>query len=1332
MAGMDVEQLNIRIQSDASSAVSAIDNLIGALGRLNHVSLGDITASLGSLSKMASAIGTLGGASTANIVAVGNSVGILSESLKAIDFGNLSQLKVLGDAIGRLNSAGKNGQSVVAAGQAVKIVSDQLRDIPGYGSVETLNAVSVAISKLATAGRNGESIVAAGQAVRLLASSLQGVTVDPAFLQMLSQLATAIASLASKTGKRYAEDFIALATGLERLFQVLARAPTISAETIRAIEAVSRLDSENVKAANGFMRMADSADRGASSLRNYSNSAGRGSSFTHSFASRLAFAIGRFRQIYYMVRRIASFFGKMVDSAMEYVEVLNYFNAAFEQVASRSGEIFGDAGQEAGEAFTNRFAAEAEKLTEKMSGYSVSASGMVVNTMGTTLGMNPATMMNYQAVFAQMASSMGVSSDVAVDLSRALTEIGADLASVRNMDFETTWKNLQSGLVGMSRAVDKFGANIRNVNLQQKLTDLGIEANIQSMNQQDKALLRTIIILENSQYAWGDLADTLQQPANQMRMLRSGLANLGRTIGNLLLPIVAAALPYINAFVIALQKMFETLVGLMGIEFDWGSMGGAAIDSEWADYLEDTADGFTAAADAAEEYKNQLLGFDEINKLGNESGSGSSADGGAGGAIASGALENALRAALDAYQKVWDESYANVNNRINEIAQNIIDWFGKIKVALQPALDALKRLWDEVLKPLAQWKWDVLKDFYNDFLKPVAEWVIGEGVPRLVDLLVRLYESIDWEAFRNAIDRLWKALEPLVTATFDGVITFLETLSPVATYAFEGAIAFFNNVAKVLESIDPAVLKLLGEVLAAAAGIKMVGGLFGITGLSSLLGLGGKGAKGLFGGKSFLTGLLGLGGKALLASFVADVVNEGIQDLWTDGGKKENHGLALWGEWASNAAVNVAGGAALGAKGGLIGVLIGTMVGLTKTLATFEDSKGEGFDDKLRTGAELTKELSFTGLKILGARLHGMSLEEFDEQLVKEEARAEREQAQRDRERSLRTYFRRNQLNKSVWDRLAGDNETEVNNYGIRESGAMTNYDNAVNALRRKQMDKRRANSMLAWQSIFDGVKQTFRNAAPGLTAEMDKHNRVIEAKAALSGKSTKDAYVTGFGSLGTEISQKLNEAQQIIRKHSAPMTADAKTAAANTKKGFTDTLGTIGTELHKSLSGMNNTIGSILSYGKVKASLGGVVTAFHNTFGEAMNAAVAQYNAMASNMNRSATMNGTNVMRMTAVPMAYANGGVVEDGFFFANSHELIGTFSNGRTAVANNEQIIAGIEGGVARGMAQVLMSGAMSGGQNGQPVEVTITVDSETLYRATLRGQSKYNSRYHMTTR
>ena len=68
---------------------------------------------------------------------------------------------------------------------------------------------------------------------------------------------------------------------------------------------------------------------------------------------------------------------------------------------------------------------------------------------------------------------------------------------------------MSSGLTGMSRALDKYGVNIRNANMQQELARLGIDANVSSMTQADKTILRTIILLNSSKYAWGDLASTI-------------------------------------------------------------------------------------------------------------------------------------------------------------------------------------------------------------------------------------------------------------------------------------------------------------------------------------------------------------------------------------------------------------------------------------------------------------------------------------------------------------------------------------------------------------------------------------------------------------------------------------------------------------------------------------------------------------------------------------------------------------------------------------------------------------------------------------------------------
>lgn len=92
-----------------------------------------------------------------------------------------------------------------------------------------------------------------------------------------------------------------------------------------------------------------------------------------------------------------------------------------------------------------------------------------------------------------------------------------------------------------------------------------------------------------------------------------------------------------------------------------------------------------------------------------------------------------------------------------------------------------------------------------------------------------------------------------------------------------------------------------------------------------------------------------------------------------------------------------------------------------------------------------------------------------------------------------------------------------------------------------------------------------------------------------------------------------------------------------------------------------------------------------------------------------------------------YASGGFIEEGPFYMNRGEMVGKFSNGKTAVANNQQITEGIKQAVMEGMAQVMMN-SNAGGNSAPPViENVFKCDSETLYRMTQVGKAKHGQRY-----
>ena len=149
-------------------------------------------------------------------------------------------------------------------------------------------------------------------------------------------------------------------------------------------------------------------------------------------------------------------FKDMFEKSSELLEDFNFFDQAFKQVADKAGKSWSEAGFSSAEEYANSFSKRARELTSKMSGFDISDTGVLTaNKSGLSLGMDPSTLLNAQATFAQISSSMGTTSEQAANLSDALTMLGADLASLRNEDFSKVYDNLTSGLTGMSRAVDK-------------------------------------------------------------------------------------------------------------------------------------------------------------------------------------------------------------------------------------------------------------------------------------------------------------------------------------------------------------------------------------------------------------------------------------------------------------------------------------------------------------------------------------------------------------------------------------------------------------------------------------------------------------------------------------------------------------------------------------------------------------------------------------------------------------------------------------------------------------------------------------------------------------
>lgn len=436
-------------------------------------------------------------------------------------------------------------------------------------------------------------------------------------------------------------------------------------------------------------------------------------------------SIGMFYAKFFLAIRAVKGLGNAIKSSMGMLETYNYFDNVIQTLSKKQVESMGDIGTDSAKAYYDSFYEEYSKqardLTRKMSGYEIDERGMMRLGDATNLGLDPNMLMNYQAQFAQLATSIGTSADNGMKLSRALSEISADLASVKNMDFKDVMDNVSSGMVGMSRSVDKFGINVRNTALQEKLYELGIDKSIAKMSQADKALLRTIVILDSSRYAWGDLSRTLDAPANQLRVLQASFASLSRTIGSMFLGVLQQILPYINAVVIALQRLAQYIIDFFGIKIP-NVTSQAGDMSNFADVIEEASDNLGTGASNAKKLKQNLLGIDELNII-NDSGSSAS---GSPGTSATPELQKALDAILDEYQKVWDEAYAQVENKAQKHAQAIIDAFKKGDWRGLGSYIA-----DNLAKALEAIPWDKIKKGAGELGKDVAEFMNGLFDPRL-------------------------------------------------------------------------------------------------------------------------------------------------------------------------------------------------------------------------------------------------------------------------------------------------------------------------------------------------------------------------------------------------------------------------------------------------------------------------------------------------------------------------------------------------------------------------------------------------------------------------
>ena len=330
---------------------------------------------------------------------------------------------------------------------------------------------------------------------------------------------------------------------------------------------------------------------------------------------------------FYLYRKAYTGLASMLNTASKYTETINLFTASMGEYAKEAYDF-------------------AKKASDVM-------------------GIDISDWMQNQGVFNTIITGFGVSGEKAAFMSKNLTQLGYDLASFYNIDVVSAMQKVQAGISGELEPLRRLGYDLSAAKLQEEATALGISKKVFAMDQAEKSMLRYHAIMTQVTVAQGDMARTLEAPANQLKVLGNQVNLAAREIGNIFIPALNAILPYAIAAVKAIRALAVSIANLFGIQLasvDYSGISGAGSAAEKLDK------DLSSAGGSAAELKNQLAGFDELNVIQSASGGGGGI-GGVGG-IGSGELEDME---LPGYDFIKDAVSTKVDKIYNKI-KPLIDW----------------------------------------------------------------------------------------------------------------------------------------------------------------------------------------------------------------------------------------------------------------------------------------------------------------------------------------------------------------------------------------------------------------------------------------------------------------------------------------------------------------------------------------------------------------------------------------------------------------------------------------------------------------------------------
>lgn len=601
----------------------------------------------------------------------------------------INNISKLSASLGTLNTGNLTGLA-----NGVQKLSTSMQ---GMSSVKGADFTRIATGITKMSMIDTASINRAASAMTQMGKSLSKITGTAETSKNISDLAKGISQLGYKSATNAIDNIPKLATAMKRLMNTLAGAPQVSQNLIDMTNALAKL-----------ARTGSASGSAAKSLTNSLNLFSSSTVKARKSSFSLAAAIGKVYASYWLLFRAVGKVKSAIDISSDLTEVQNVVVNTFGQYTD---------------------------LVEKFSKSAIKAYGISELTAKETAS-------RFQA----MGIAMGAPIKKMSDMSVSLTELSADLASFYNVEQADAARSLWSVFTGETEPMRKFGIDLTQNTLKEYAMKNGLDANISSMTQLQKTMLRYQYVMENTANVQGDFARTSQNWANQIRILKEQVKALGAVLGNAFINMLKPLVQALNKAMSAVITFANNVVNALGKIFGWKieiQAGSIADDFKTAsDSADDLASGTGKAADNAKKLRQQLQGVDELNVLTTDkSGSGSGGKGSGSGTSDGGADTNGLKYKLEETEGLFKSSI----NTLEELGEYI-------GTTLTNSLNKIQ--WNNVYEGARNFG-KGLADFLNGLISPELFGAVGKTIAGSLNTAIyaalSFGENFDFKNFGESI-----------------------------------------------------------------------------------------------------------------------------------------------------------------------------------------------------------------------------------------------------------------------------------------------------------------------------------------------------------------------------------------------------------------------------------------------------------------------------------------------------------------------------------------------------------------------------------------------------